>query len=99
MLLRCLVHRLRQRDHDELGGAHGSHPDVADQHAAIDLFGRVRLSIAFYVKRLLGIPSYEHPALVEIRKKSIGSARHEIPGALGVGLEGDPREPSIERPT
>src|SRR5262249_25600528 len=92
------VHRLNERDHDELSGGHRGHADLADEHPAIYLLGWVRFSIAFYEVRLLLIPSGEHSPAVQRTQEFGGCALHQLPCRVVVGLEGDPRKTGLQRP-
>src|SRR3569832_1277799 len=93
---RGCLHRFHETDHDELCGNDGGDSDFTKQHAAVDLIGRIGLGIAFYEKRLFGIPSYQYLFFVEISQERAGPLTHQIPGLMVVRLECDPGESGLE---
>ena len=76
----------------------GGDPDVTDQHSAVHLLRRIRFSITFYEERFLEIPSGQHALLLQPAQKFMDPRAHDFPGLVVVRLEGDPREPGLQRP-
>src|SRR5450432_3912847 len=86
---RGCLHRLNETDHDELSGDDWGNTDFTKQHAAVDLIRRIGLGITFYEERLLGIPSHQHPFVMEISQEGGGSVGNQLPRSVVVWLERD----------